>query len=99
MQSYRALIASVFLAFAATPVAAQFIETATPPPPSAKDLALPTVVETISGLDVVDDATPEGTNGFIKDEAAAILLGKAFFWDMQVGSDGVACKAHRHPVY
>jgi cytochrome c peroxidase len=97
MQSSRALIASVFLAFAATPVAAQFIETATPPPPSAKELDLPTVIETISGLSVVDEGTADGANGFIKDEAAAVLLGKAFFWDMQVGSDGVACgTCHYH---
>ncbi|MGA9525734.1 MAG: cytochrome c peroxidase [Myxococcaceae bacterium] len=36
---------------------------------------------------------PKPTNlGWLQDEAAAIALGKAFFWDMQVGSDGaVAC--------
>ena len=39
-------------------------------------------------------ALPKPTNlcDFVKDEAAAIQLGKAFFWDMQTGSDGVtAC--------
>ncbi|MEW6493025.1 MAG: cytochrome c peroxidase [Cyanobacteriota bacterium] len=33
---------------------------------------------------------------FIKNEAAAIALGKAFFWDMQVGSDGVTACATCH---
>ncbi|MFM7323305.1 MAG: cytochrome-c peroxidase, partial [Armatimonadota bacterium] len=28
---------------------------------------------------------------FVKDNAAAIRLGKALFWDMQAGSDGTAC--------
>ncbi len=88
------LFVSVFLT---APAFAQFLESATPPPPSLKEVALPTVVETIAGLSVVDEATPDGANGFIKDEAAAILLGKAFFWDTQVGSDGVACATcHYH---
>jgi cytochrome c peroxidase len=83
--------------FVAAPVFGQFIESPTPPPPSAKNLNLPTVIETISELSVVDEGTPDGANGFIKDEAAAIALGKAFYWDMQVGSDGVACgTCHYH---
>ena len=38
-------------------------------------------------------AVPRPTNlaRFIKDEQAAIALGKALFWDQQVGSDGQAC--------
>src|SRR2546425_3706589 len=27
--------------------------------------------------------------GFVRDEAAAVALGKALFWDMQLGSDGI----------
>ena len=27
--------------------------------------------------------------GFVRDEAAAVALGKALFWDMQIGSDGI----------
>jgi cytochrome c peroxidase len=35
---------------------------------------------------------PQPTNGHIVDRQAAIRLGKAFFWDIQAGSDGqVAC--------
>ena len=33
---------------------------------------------------------------FIKDKQAAIALGKALFWDMQVGSDGVQACASCH---
>jgi cytochrome c peroxidase len=36
---------------------------------------------------------PEPSNlaSFVKDRKAAIVLGKALFWDMQLGSDGQAC--------
>jgi cytochrome c peroxidase len=38
------------------------------------------------------EPVPQPTNGSIIDQAAAIRLGKAFFWDTQAGSDGqVAC--------
>ena len=97
MKLSDALIALTLFALAVVPVSAQFIETPTDPPPSAKELDLPTIIETISELALVDDATPDGANGFIKDEAAAILLGKALFWDMQMGSDEVACATcHYH---
>src|SRR5947208_10961227 len=36
--------------------------------------------------------------GFVRDDAAAVALGKALFWDMQLGSDGIqscgACHFH-----
>src|SRR3989449_2073032 len=44
-------------------------------------------------------AVPRPTNlaRFIKDEKAAIALGKALFWDQQVGSDGQSCAScHFH---
>jgi cytochrome c peroxidase len=38
------------------------------------------------------EPVPRPTNGHIVDQAAAVRLGKAFFWDIQAGSDGqVAC--------
>jgi cytochrome c peroxidase len=37
-----------------------------------------------------------GLNRYVKDRAAAIQLGKALFWDMQVGSDGVTACASCH---
>ncbi|MFO0733870.1 MAG: cytochrome c peroxidase [Nitrospiraceae bacterium] len=41
---------------------------------------------------------PEPTNlaDFVSDRQAAIRLGKALFWDMQVGSDGVQACASCH---
>ena len=33
---------------------------------------------------------------YVKDREAAILLGKALFWDMQVGSDGIVACASCH---
>jgi cytochrome c peroxidase len=38
-----------------------------------------------------------GLENYVRDTNAAILLGKAAFWDMQVGSDGQACAScHFH---
>jgi cytochrome c peroxidase len=48
-----------------------------PPPPSLKTVPVP---------------LPANLSDFVKDKDAAIRLGKALFWDMQVGGDGkVAC--------
>jgi len=43
-------------------------------------------------------AVPEPPNlyQFVKNKAVAIILGKAFFWDMQVGSDGMTACASCH---
>jgi cytochrome c peroxidase len=42
--------------------------------------------------------TPRNLGDFVRDPAAALRLGKALFWDMQVGSDGLtACgSCHYH---
>lgn len=39
---------------------------------------------------------PKDLDKYIKDKKSAILLGKAFFWDMQVGSDGKTACASCH---
>jgi cytochrome c peroxidase len=40
---------------------------------------------------------PKELGRFVRDREAAIVLGKAFFWDMQAGSDGQACAScHFH---
>lgn len=39
---------------------------------------------------------PTGLNEYVRDREAAIVLGKALFWDMQVGSDGVQACATCH---
>lgn len=62
-----------------------------PNPPLASDLAnLPGDLRTV--------AVPRPSNlaDFVKDEAMALALGKALFWDMQVGSDDVQACASCH---
>jgi cytochrome c peroxidase len=39
---------------------------------------------------------PANLDQFVRDRAAAIQLGKALFWDMQVGSDGIQACASCH---
>ena len=53
-----------------------------PPPPPALPLA---------PLSTITAPLPADLDVYIKDRAAAIRLGKALFWDQQVGSDGTAC--------
>ena len=40
--------------------------------------------------------TPSNIEEFVADKSAAIVLGKALFWDMQVGSDGMMACASCH---
>lgn len=51
----------------------------------------------LDALENVDVPEPSNLDDFVKDKKAAIALGKALFWDMQVGSDGQACAScHFH---
>jgi cytochrome c peroxidase len=52
-----------------------------PRPPSLKTVPVP---------------GPTNLGDFVKDQTAAIALGKALFWEMQVGSDGVTACASCH---
>src|SRR5262245_53403188 len=62
-----------------------------PNPPLMTDLtALP------GDLRAVEVPLPPNLDDFLKDRQAAIALGKALFWDMQVGSDGVQACASCH---
>jgi len=62
-----------------------------PNPPLASDLAnLP------GDLRAVEVPGPSNLDEFIKDPNMAIALGKALFWDMQVGSDGIQACASCH---
>jgi len=47
-------------------------------------------------LSAVPVPRPSNLSDFIRDEGAARILGKALFWDMQVGSDGVQACASCH---
>ena len=62
-----------------------------PNPPLSTDLpSLP------GDLRAVAVPGPTNLGDFVKDPVAALALGKALFWDMQVGSDGVQACASCH---
>lgn len=51
----------------------------------------------LDSLKTVAVPRPDRLSDFIKDERAAVALGKALFWDQQAGSDGMACAScHFH---
>src|SRR5689334_6863294 len=48
-------------------------------------------------LKTVPVPLPPNLSDFVKDKNAAIVLGKALFWDQNAGSDGLACAScHFH---
>jgi len=54
--------------------------------------------EALASLKTVAVSEPPNLGEFVKDKKAAIVLGKALFWDSQVGNDGImACgSCHYH---
>ena len=55
------------------------------------------VMRPLASLKTVPTPEPKNLMRFVRDRAAAIVLGKALFWDQQVGSDGQACAScHFH---
>ena len=51
----------------------------------------------LQSLKGIKPPEPVELDQFVRDRNAAIALGKAFFWDMQAGSDGQACAScHFH---
>ena len=56
------------------------------------------IVPPVGLLPLNQAVVPEPTNlyEFVKNKSVAIMLGKAFFWDMQVGSDGKTACATCH---
>jgi hypothetical protein len=60
------------------------------PPPKGNLENLP------GDLRAVDVPGPQNLNEFIKNPFLALALGKALFWDMQVGSDGIQACASCH---
>ena len=72
----------VMIALSANTVFSQVPAPGDPPrPPSLKTIQVP---------------EPANLCEFVKDRQAAIALGKALFWDMQVGSDGTTACASCH---
>lgn len=94
----RARLVAALLALCASIVAAPiYANDATPTittPRDARRLGLQSLRLAVRA----DGGVPEPTNlgEFVKDRAAAVRLGKALFWDMQVGSDGVQACASCH---
>ncbi len=62
-----------------------------PNPPVAADA--PSLANDLRGVPVPG---PSDLSAYVKNNAAAVALGKALFWDMQVGSDGVQACASCH---
>src|SRR5215813_9632422 len=50
--------------------------------------ALPHVLRKLDALSTVPVPPIPGLNQYIKNQGAVVQLGKALFWDMNVGSDG-----------
>jgi cytochrome c peroxidase len=62
-----------------------------PDPPLASDL-----IHLPGDLGAIAAPAPSNLDDFVKDPVMARALGKALFWDMQVGSDGVQACASCH---
>ncbi|MDB5905523.1 MAG: Di-heme cytochrome c peroxidase [Betaproteobacteria bacterium] len=62
----------------------------------ARATAATEAVRPLGSLKTVAVPRPSRVSEFVRDETAAIALGKALFWDMQVGSDGVQACASCH---
>lgn len=56
----------------------------------------PDPVEPLASLTLATIPEPSNLSEFVRDRAAAVKLGKALFWDMQVGSDGGQACASCH---
>jgi cytochrome c peroxidase len=50
----------------------------------------------LASLKSVTVPAPTGLDGYVQDQAALVVLGKALFWDMQTGSDGRTACASCH---
>lgn len=62
---------------------------------AAQSTAIP-APRPMASLKNVQVPLPSNLDDFVKDREAAIMLGKALFWDMQVGSDGKTACASCH---
>jgi cytochrome c peroxidase len=83
----RAVRVCAYLAFS---LSALSVENALSQVPAAGDPARPPSLKTIPVPE------PANLDEFVKNRQAAIVLGKALFWDMQVGSDGMTACASCH---
>ncbi len=59
-------------------------------------LAVSAHAQQLRSLKTVPVPTPAGLENYVRDQQALVALGKALFWDMQTGSDGVTACATCH---
>jgi cytochrome c peroxidase len=83
------LAAAVFALAGALSNSTDRVASAQSPPPAEPPVLL-------SSLKSIPMPEPANLGEFVVDREAAIVLGKALFWDMQVGSDGVTACATCH---
>jgi cytochrome c peroxidase len=62
-----------------------------PGSPADSDVREEAKAKGLGPLDEITVPEPPDLGEYVKDKELAIVLGKALFWDMQVGSDGQAC--------
>jgi cytochrome c peroxidase len=73
------------------------VEAATMPVIAHAQVPIPDPPANFSSLKHVPVPEPAALGNFVRDRASAIALGKALFWDTQIGSDGQACAScHFH---
>lgn len=80
-----AVVAAVVLLAAGPGASVGTAHAHAPVPVSLREVEVPRVPGLLSGR------TP-----IVRDRRAAIVLGKALFWDVQLGSDGMACASCHH---
>src|SRR5512143_3133762 len=81
--SIKSLIGSLAITATVFTAGISYAQVAVPPP-------------TFLPLNQIRVPEPPNLFKYVKDKQAAIKLGKAFFWDMQVGSDGIQACASCH---
>lgn len=92
-----ALVAAwAFLCFGLRAEALFISKVQEPPLTEAQIIAEGEVATLLRSLKGVMIPAPSNLDHFVRDRQAAIALGKALFWDMQVGSDGMTSCATCH---
>ncbi|WP_373529482.1 cytochrome-c peroxidase [Nostoc sp.] len=77
-------------------LAGNFVSAQTVPPIVDPATLNPSLLVSLANRTAVPIPEPANIGEFIKNDQAAIKLGKALFWDMQVGSDGIMSCATCH---
>jgi len=98
VKKYTALIIGSGLIFASGAFAQdnRFLSLKEVPVPVPRAVVIPGPITNIPGPETDLEFRELVKAGIVRDPAALIQLGKAMFWDMQVGSDGVQSCASCH---